>query len=182
MNFQPACPPLPTLDELFSNPSFYEVNINELVPNETVVFYNPSNPNMPLVCIQIISNTNTHLRFRPNDQPDTYATSLKSAIQQWRFFRKDERRNYEEFMNENIRVDMKEDELNKPDAIKRNVFQSMDQKIGDYLNNYPSRAGRKYKGTNKMNTLKRKRTTNNNKKTKNKRKNKRRNKTKNKKN
>jgi hypothetical protein len=154
MNFQPSCPPLPSVDELLSNPSFYEVNMDELVPNENVICYVNHHPNTPIICLQIIANTNTHLVYRNPNFPNSSATAVKTAIQGFRFFRKDERRNYEEFMKKNIRVDMKKGELNKHDAIKRNVFQNMDKKIGDYLSDYPSRGGRKYHRIKKTFTYK----------------------------
>jgi hypothetical protein len=61
---KPECPPIPILDELLNYGNFIEVNVNKLVPEETVILYDPaiSNENHKIMCILILSN-------RPENEP-----------------------------------------------------------------------------------------------------------------
>jgi hypothetical protein len=66
MNTIPACPPIPTPDELFNSGNFIEVSINNLVPDEFVVlsFMNGG----VIHCIEIVALNNPvgTIRYRMN--------------------------------------------------------------------------------------------------------------------
>lgn len=62
----PACPPIPTLEELFNSGNFIEVNVNNLESGETVVLSLANG--MVIQCMEIIdvNNPNGTIRYRIN--------------------------------------------------------------------------------------------------------------------
>ena len=66
MTNNPACPPTPSLNQLFNSGNFIEVNSNNLVPNETVVLSLANG--MVIQCMEIIdvNNPNGTIRYRIN--------------------------------------------------------------------------------------------------------------------
>ena len=66
MATNPACPPTPSLNQLFNSGNFIEVNSNNLVPNETVVLSLANG--MVIQCMEIIdvNNPNGTIRYRIN--------------------------------------------------------------------------------------------------------------------
>ena len=66
MASNPACPPTPSLNQLFNSGNFIEVNSNNLVPNETVVLSLANG--MVIQCMEIIdiNNPNGTIRYRIN--------------------------------------------------------------------------------------------------------------------
>jgi len=62
----PACPPIPSLNQLFNSGNFIEVNSNNLVPNESVVLSLANG--MVIQCMEIIdiNNPNGTIRYRIN--------------------------------------------------------------------------------------------------------------------
>ena len=97
MTTNPACPPVPTLDELLNSGNFIEVNINNLEVGETVIKYDPVvlDQNYQIRCVEILINSPEDV---PNDEFGfRYASGLELGIvrtvwKRWigntRFFRK----------------------------------------------------------------------------------------------
>jgi hypothetical protein len=70
MDTNPACPPIPTPDELFNSGNFIEVSINNLVPDEFVVLSLMNG--MAIQCIEIVALNNPvgNPVGNPDDEPD----------------------------------------------------------------------------------------------------------------
>ena len=66
MTTNPACPPIPTLEELFNSGNFIEVNVNNLESGETVVLSLTNG--MVIQCMEIIAvnDPNGTIRYRIN--------------------------------------------------------------------------------------------------------------------
>ena len=87
MTTNPACPPIPTRDELFNSANFIEVNINNLVPDETVVL---SLANGGVIhCIEIVALNNPveTIRYRMNGM-EMLQPINEFVLAHTRFFRK----------------------------------------------------------------------------------------------
>lgn len=97
-----SCPPLPTVNQLFTN-EYYEVNIDDLVPEEIVIAYNANHPDNPYMsCVQILENEVEpgRIKIRPDLNLNSTATSFKPYMTSigFRYFRKNERHNFDTFM------------------------------------------------------------------------------------
>ncbi len=68
MTTNPACPPIPTRDELLHSGNFIKVDRNNLVPNETVVLSLMNG--MAIQCMEIVALNNPvgTIRYRLNGQ------------------------------------------------------------------------------------------------------------------
>lgn len=93
----PACPPIPTLDELLNSGNFIEVNILQLEVGETVIKYDPVilDPNYQIRCVEILINSpedepNDEFGFRYISEPEVgiARTVWRRWIRNTRFFRK----------------------------------------------------------------------------------------------
>ena len=117
MNTIPACPPIPTLDELLHSGNFIEVNINNLEVGEIVIKYEPviSDQNYQIRCVEILINS-------PEDEPnDEFGYRYLSGPEQgiartvWRRWR----RNVRFFRKINHRKDF-DDVTKKMELLIRN--------------------------------------------------------------
>ena len=66
MTTNPACPPIPTLDELLHSGNFIEVDVDELVPSKIVVLMKPSatNPETKEIhCVNILNKSNGYIEY-----------------------------------------------------------------------------------------------------------------------
>ncbi len=90
-NNQP-CPPIPTRDELFNSGDFFEVDRNELVPNETVVLSLMNG--MVIQCMEIVALNDPvgTIRYRLNGENNEWLQQINEfAPPQVRFFKKHRR-------------------------------------------------------------------------------------------
>jgi hypothetical protein len=87
MTTNPACPPIPTRDELFNYGNFIEVNINNLVADETVVLSLANG--MVIHCIEIVALNNPvgTIRYRMNGM-EMLQPINEFVLAHARFFRK----------------------------------------------------------------------------------------------
>jgi hypothetical protein len=87
MATNPACPPIPTRDELFNSGDFFEVDRNDLVPNETVVLSLMNG--MVIQCMEIVALNNPvgTIRYRLNGM-EWLQQINEFAPPQVRFFKK----------------------------------------------------------------------------------------------
>jgi len=168
----PACPPIPTLDELLHSGNFIEVNVVELVPEETVILYDPAvpNENYQIMCVLILTNLPENapndvfgFRYLSGAYPhlnNTHTTMYRRWLHNSRFFRKiNPRKNFDDITNE-MRVRMRgypeNQQLTTSETILEN--EGLSDHTGQFLG--PSTSGkggrRKRRGT-KRRTRKNKR-------------------------
>jgi hypothetical protein len=168
----PACPPVPTLDELLNSGNFIEVNVDELVPEETVILYDPAvpNENYKIMCILIISNRPENApsdvisyRYLSGAYPhenNRHTTMRRSWIRQRRFFRKiNPRKDFDDVtkkMEVRIRNYPKNQQLTSAETIFTN--KGLSDKIGNFLGPPISgKGGRRKRAGTKRGTRKNKR-------------------------
>ena len=155
----PACPPLPTVDELLTQHE--EVPIVSLQPQEIVILYSPnSNPDSQILCIQILENPSSpgRIRYRRINQvqgnSETLITHLVSnGI---RFFRADNSyEKFNKFLDEQKIFNEKND---RPLDNKKKSFDILGQHISSFLPRAPPHVigGKKYKRTNRTKKFKKK--------------------------
>ena len=96
----PACPPIPTLDELLNSGNFIEVNATQLEVGETVILYDSDVPdqNYQIMCVLILTNRPENapndvfgFRYLSGAYPhlnNIYTTMNRRWLRKRRFFRK----------------------------------------------------------------------------------------------
>ena len=129
-----SCPPLPTVNQLFTN-EYYEVNIDDLVPEEIVIAYNANHPNNPyMACVQILENEVEPgmIKIRPDLNLNSTATSFKPYMTSigFRYFRKNERHNFDRFMDLYTKMNEKYD---KPTTTKEKSLTILKKEIESFL-------------------------------------------------
>ena len=140
----PACPPIPSLDELLHSGNFIEVNVNHLIPEELVIIQNGEDLN----CVQIIANSptpNGDIKYSNYDSNGTTVTSEISKNYlieiERRFHRKNPRKEFDEFtkkMEERIRNYPENRQLTLGETIFAN--KGLSDNIGKFLG--PSTSGK----------------------------------------
>ena len=172
MTTNPVCPPIPTLDELLHSGNFIEVNVVELVPEETVILYDPAvpNENYKIMCILILSNRPENA---PNDvisyrylsgayphENNTHITMPRSWIRQRRFFRKINHRKDFDDVTKKMEVRIRNYPENRQLTSAENIFanKGLSDNIGKFLGPPTSGKGgrRKTKRTRRTRKNKRK--------------------------
>ena len=137
-----ACPPLPTVEQLFSG-EYIEVDVDSLVAQEIVIRYIPDHPNGPYMdCILILENEVEPGRIKMtnswninNETGETThnssATHNKTYLIGHRFFRKTGRYYLDKFIDEQQAIQVQN--LEKPLTSKDTVFNNLRENIGDFL-------------------------------------------------
>jgi hypothetical protein len=158
----PACPPIPSLDELLHSGNFIEVNVNHLIPEELVIIQNGEDLN----CVQIIANSpsqNGDIRYSNYDSNGTTVTSQisKNYLIEIgrRFHRKNPRKEYDDItkkMGVRIRNYPETQNLTLGETIFTN--KGLSDIIGSYLGPPTSgKGGRRKRAGTKRRTRKNKR-------------------------
>jgi hypothetical protein len=139
----PACPPIPTLDELLNSGNFMEVNVNELVQGEFVLYIFRNN----VRCIEVLDKVGPagHIRFRYYDTPQS-STGKKTYLKPNRvqFYRKYPRKNFNDItkkMEERIRNYPEDQKLTSEETIFAN--KGLSDHIGQFLEPTSRRGGRR---------------------------------------
>jgi len=158
MNTNPPCPPIPTRDELFNSGNFIEVNINNLVPNETVVLSLTNG--MVIHCIEIVALNNPvgTIRYRMNGMEMLQPINefvLAHAI----FFRKKNHRKEFDDMTKKMEVRIRNYPENQQLTSAETIFanKGLSDKIGNFLGPPISGTGGRRKRTGPRRTRKNKR-------------------------
>jgi len=163
----PACPPVPTLDELLNSGNFIEVNINNLEVGETVIRYDPVvlDQNYQISCVEILINSPEDVpmskltfRYASGLELGIVRTSWKRWIGNTRFFRKiNHRKNFDDItkkMEVRIRNYPEKQQLTSAETIF--AIEGLSDNIGNFLG--PSTSGkggrRKRRGTRRTRTRK----------------------------
>lgn len=140
----PACPPIPTLDELLNSGNFIEVNVNELEVGETVIKYDPVilDPNYQIRCVEILINNpeddpNDEFGFRYRSEPELgiARTVWRRWIRNVRFFRKiNHRKDYDKIAKK-MRVRMRGYPENKQLTTEETILanEGLSDKIKEFL-------------------------------------------------
>jgi hypothetical protein len=166
----PACPPVPTLDELLNSGNFIEVNINNLNVGETVIRYDPVvlDQNYQISCVEILTNSPEDVpmseltfRYASGLELGIVRTSWKRWIGNTRFFRKiNHRKNFNDITKKmEVRISNypEKQQLTSAETIFAN--EGLSDNIGNFLG--PSTSGkggrRKRRGTRRTRTRKNKR-------------------------
>jgi hypothetical protein len=159
----PACPPLPTLDELLTH--YEEVPIESLQPQEIVIVYSPnSNPDGQISCMQILENPSSpgRIRYRRFNQVQGNTESLITHLVSngIRYFKRDDTyENFNKFLDEQKTFNEKND---RTLDTKNKSFDILGKHISSFLKqplpNPPGgvRGGKKYKRTNRTKKFKKK--------------------------
>jgi hypothetical protein len=121
MTTNPACPPIPTLEELQSN-QFVQVDVNELVPNEFVVLRYRDR----VACVQIMNNTNDpngRIKYLFSNDPENTSDQLKPRMSnEIQFFRKvNPRKNFDD-MTKKMEVRIRNYPENRQLTSAENIF------------------------------------------------------------
>ena len=115
----PACPPIPTLDELLNSGNFIEVNATQLEVGETVILYDSDVPdqNYQIMCVLILTNRPENapndvfgFRYLSGAYPhlnNIYTTMTRSWLSKRRFFRKINHRKDYDKIAKTMRVRMR---------------------------------------------------------------------------
>lgn len=154
----PACPPIPTLQELQSN-KFVQVDVNELVPNEFVIRRFGEN----IACIEIISNTNDpngyiKLRYSEDNEVESLKPYIPNGTQFYR--RVNPRKNFDEF-SKKMNARITEYPMDKPVTKFEQIIgnRGLSDNIGQFLGPTISRKGGRRKTKRTRRTQKNKRKT-----------------------
>jgi hypothetical protein len=109
-------------NEIFSS-QYYEVNIDELVPEEIVILYDGKN----VKYMRILENNKKTLQYEMI-YPKGYLIPrcMKTKMTGMRFYRKNERYDFDIFMQEQKKI-------NKPLTPREKVLYNLQTKIGEYL-------------------------------------------------
>ena len=140
----PACPPIPTLDELLNSGNFIEVNVNELEVGETVIKYDPVilDPNYQIRCVEILINNpeddpNDEFGFRYRSEPELgiARTVWRRWIRNVRFFRKINHRKDYDKIAKTMRVRMRGYPENKQLTTRETILanEGLSDHIGQFL-------------------------------------------------
>jgi hypothetical protein len=161
MTTNPACPPIPTRDELFNSGNFIEVNINNLVPDETVVL---SLANGGVIhCIEIVALNNPvgTIRYRMNGM-EMLQPINEFVLAHTRFFRKKNHRKHFDDITKKMEVRIRNYPINQQLTSAETIFanKGLSDKIGNFLGPPISGKGgrRKRAGTRRTRKNKRKST------------------------
>jgi hypothetical protein len=102
---------------------YYEVNIDELVPEEIVILYDGKN----VKYMRILENNKKTLQYEMI-HPKGYLISrcMKTNMTGMTFYRKNERYDFDIYMK-------KEKKINKPLTPREKVLYNLQTKIGEYL-------------------------------------------------
>jgi len=164
----PACPPVPTEQELLHSGRYYEVNIESLRPQEIVIVYvqnhpyNHTDPPGPYIrCMRILGNPSGpgRIRWCQPDNDDAFVESLITYVvdQGFRFFKRDEAKNFRTFLEEQNKFHSEHDNKIKDDNANY-ALRNLGSKIGDFLQpkdkSADPRGGKKYKRTKRTNRSK----------------------------
>jgi hypothetical protein len=163
MTTNPACPPIPTRDELLHSGNFIEVNINNLVPNETVVLSLMNG--MAIQCMEIVALNNPvgTIRYRLNGQNNEWQQQINEFTPPHaRFFRKKNHRKEFDDMTKKMEVRIRNYPENQQLTSAETIFanKGLSDKIGNFLGPPISGKGgrRKTKRTRRTRKNKRKST------------------------
>ena len=144
MTTNPACPPIPTRDELFNSGDFIEVDRNNLVPNESVVLSVMNG--MAIQCIEIVALNNPvgTIRYRLNGQNNEWQQQINEFTPPHaRFFRKkNHRKDFDDItkkMEVRIRNYPADQEVTSAETIFAN--KELSGNIGKFLGPPTSRKG-----------------------------------------
>ena len=141
MTTNPACPPIPTLDELLHSGNFVEVNVNELVKGEFVLYRYGNN----VRCIEVLDKVGPagYLRIRYYDTPQNSLkkTLLKSNHVQ--FYRIGDRKNFNDITKEMEELIRNYPEENQNLTLGETIFanKGLSDNIGQFLVRRPPRRG-----------------------------------------
>jgi hypothetical protein len=128
----PACPPIPTLDELLDSGDFIEVDVNDLVQGDFVILTHLDNTR----CIEVLANDDPvgYIIYRfYNALVGTTAQSLKRSLIRSgvRFYRKkNPRKVYDDVVNE-IRSYPVNKNLNRVQTVI--TIPGVAETVGDFL-------------------------------------------------
>jgi len=160
----PACPPIPTLDELLDSGDFIEVDVNDLVQGDFVILTHLDNTR----CIEVLANDDPvgYIIYRfYNALVGTTAQSLKRSLIRSgvRFYRKkNPRKHYDDLVNETrtlVRSYPPNKKLTRMELFLTNP--GPPEKIGEYLGEHsllkPPYGGRRKRAGTRRKTRKNKR-------------------------
>jgi hypothetical protein len=158
MNTNPACPPIPTRDELLNSGNFIEVNINNLVPNESVVL---SLANGGVIhCIEIVALNNPvgTIRYRMNGM-EMLQPINEFVLAHARFFRKKNHRKDFDDMTKKMEVRIRNYPENQQLTLGESIFanKELSDNVGKFLGPPTSGKGGRRKRTGTRRTRKNKR-------------------------
>ena len=170
----PACPPIPTLDELLHSGNFIEVNAAQLEVGETVIKYGPVilDQNYQIMCVEILIN---NPEDEPNDEfgfrylsdayphlNNTHTTMNRRLLNNHRFFRKINHRKDFDDITKKMRVRIRRYPEDQKITSEETIFanKGLSDHIGQFLGPPTSGKGgrRKTKRTRRTRKNKRKST------------------------
>lgn len=158
MATNPACPPIPTFDELFYSGNFIEVDRNNLVPHETVVLSLMNG--MAIQCMEIVALNNPvgTIRYRMNDMEFQQQIN-EFAPPQVIFFRKKNHRKEFDDITEEMEVRIRNYPENRQLTLGETIFanKGLSDNIGKFLGPPPSGKGGRRKTRRTKRTRKNKR-------------------------
>ncbi len=158
MATNPACPPIPTRDELLHSGNFIEVNINNLVPNETVVLSLMNG--MVIRCMEIVALNNPigTIIYRMNDME--FQQQINDfAPPNTRFFRKKNHRKHFDDITKKMEVRIRNYPENRQLTLGETIFanKGLSDNIGKFLGPPPSGKGGRRRTRRSRRTRKNKR-------------------------
>lgn len=169
----PACPPIPTLDELLNSGNFIEVNATQLEVGETVILYDSDVPdqNYQIMCVEILTNLPENapndvfgFRYLSGAYPhlnNTHTTMYRRWLHNERFFRKIDYRKDFDKIAKTMRVRMRgypeDEQLTTRETILAN--KGLSDHIGQFLGLPTSGKGGRRKQRKTKRTRKNKRKT-----------------------
>ena len=143
----PACPPIPTLDELLNSGNFIEVNATQLEVGETVILYDSDVPdqNYQIMCVLILTNRPENapndvfgFRYLSGAYPhlnNTHTTMNRRWLRKRRFFRKINHRKDFDKIAKTMRVRMRGYPENKQLTTRETILanEGLSDHIGQFL-------------------------------------------------
>lgn len=144
MTTNPACPPIPTRDELLHSGNFIKVDRNNLVPNETVVLSLMNG--MAIQCMEIVALNNPvgTIRYRLNGQNNEWQQQINEFTPPHaRFFRKKNHRKEFDDMTKKMDVRIRNYPENQQLTSAETIFanKGLSDNIGKFLGSPPSGKG-----------------------------------------
>ena len=137
----PACPPIPTLDELLHSGNFVEVNVNELVKGEFVLYRYGNN----VRCIEVLDTVGPsgYLRIRYYDRPQNSLKKTLLKSNRVQFYRIGDRKNFNDITKEMEELIHNYPEENQNLTLGETIFanKGLSDNIGKFLGPPPSGKG-----------------------------------------
>ncbi len=161
MDTDPACPPIPTRDELFNSGNFIEVDRNNLVPNESVVLSVMNG--IAIQCIEIVALNNPvgTIRYRLNGQNNEWQQQINEFTPPYaRFFRKKNHRKDFDDMTKKMEVRIRNYPADQEVTSAETIFanKELSGNIGNFLGPPTSgKGGRRKRAGTRRRTRKNKR-------------------------